>query len=360
MPPSTGETYVIGLGHARSAPARTDVNTTELAWEAVSAALADAGVELADIGGAVTASQDFWEGRTISSMAVNEVAGGTLRSEAKVAADGIMALLYAMARIEDGDQSLNIVLAHAKESQADAHDVEAAAFDPYYHRALRPDETVTAAFQAQLFYGRSGFTPEHAARVVAAARRRSSILEPVEVGDVLASAPTADPLRELDRAPRMDGATALVVCDRATAERSGRPAARLVAGAARTGPLWIDRDLAAAPELAQTVDEALGRAGWERDALDHIELTAPFAHQQLLLASALGLGAGDALVARFEGADLNPSGGWHAGRADTVAGLAATAHAASELRGTAGRALIHGSTGICAQSHAVVLMEGVA
>jgi acetyl-CoA C-acetyltransferase len=351
MGPTPGETYVIGLGHARSAPSRDDVNTTELAWEAVSAALADAGVELADIGGAVTASQDFWEGRTISSMAVNEIAGGTLGSEAKVAADGAMALLYAMARVEDGDQSLNLVVAHAKESQARPHDVERAAFDPYYQRALDPDETVAAALQAQVFYGRTGYGPEDAARVVAAARRRSAVLAPLEVADVLASEPTADPLRELDRAPRMDAATALVVCDRTTAERSGRPAARLAGGAARTGPLWIDGDLAAAPELSGAVAEALELAGWERDSLDRIELTAPFAHQQLLLARELGLAPDDDR--------LNPSGGWHAGSAGTVAGLAAAASAAAELRGTGGRALIHGATGLCTQSHAVVLLEGV-
>jgi len=354
--------YVVGLGHARTAPVRDDVNTTELAWEAVSAALADAGVELREIGGAVTASQDFWEGRTISSMAVNEIAGGTLGSEAKVAADGVMALLYAMARIEDGDQSLNLVVAHTKESQAEAHAVELAAFDPYYQRALDPDETVAAALQARVFYDRSGLGPEDAARVVAAARRRSRTLERVEVEDVLASTPTADPLRELDRAPLMDAATCLVVCDAPTAARLGRPPVRVAAGAARTGAYWTDRDLAAAPELSGAVEEALELAGWDRGSLDHVELSAPYAHQQLLLAAELGLGSGEALVARFEeldGVTLNASGGWHAGSAGTVAGLAATAAAAEALRG-GGRALVHGATGLCAQSHAVVLLEGTA
>ncbi len=159
MSSGEGEAWIVGIGHAATAPARDEVNTTELAWEAISAALTDAGVELGEIEGAVTASQDFWEGRTISSMAVNEVAGGTLRSEAKVAADGVMALLYAMARIEDGDQHLNLVVAHAKESQADPHGVELAAFDPYFERALDPDETVAAGLQADLYYRRTGLGP---------------------------------------------------------------------------------------------------------------------------------------------------------------------------------------------------------
>lgn len=339
--------WIVGTGHARTAPARDDVNTTELAWEAVSVALADAGVELAQIEGAVTASQDFWEGRTISSMAVNEIVGGTLGSEAKVAADGVMAVLYAMARIEDSDQRLNLVVAHAKESQANPHSVELAGFDPYFERALDPDETVAAALQASLYYARSGRSPEDAARVVAAARTRSAVLDSVCVADVLGSPVTASPLRELDRAPRVDAATALVVCDDATAERLGRPAVRLVAGAARSGAWWTARDLTRAPELSGAVLEALDRAGWELP--DRVELTAPYAHQQLILAEELGLGGAEA----FEDG-LTPSGGWLAGSAGTVAGLEATARAAV----AGGRALVHGTTGICAQSHAVVLLEG--
>ncbi len=354
--------WVVGIGRARSAPQRDDANTTELAWEAVSAALEDAGVTLADIGGAVTASQDFWEGRTISSMAINEIVGGTKRSEAKVAADGAMALLYAMARIEDGDQQLNLVLAHVKESQADAHTVELAGFDPYFERALDPDATIAAALQADLYYRRTGLGPEDAARVVTAARRRSALLDDLEPAAVLASPATASPLRELDRAPLMDAATCLVVCDTPTAERLGRPRVRLAAGASQSGAWWTARDLTRAPELAGAADEALARAGWERESLDRIDVGAPFAHQQLILAEALGLGEGQDLVERFERDDgpprLNPEGGWLGGSATTVAGLAAAADASTELRSGGGRALVHGSTGICAQSHAVVLLEG--
>jgi hypothetical protein len=256
------------------------------------------------------------------------------------------------------------VVAHAKESQADPHGVELAAFDPYYHRPLDPDEVVVAALQAQLLYGQGTYRPEDAARVVAAARARSTCLASIGADDVLASPATSDPLRELDRAPYMDAATALVVCDAQTAARLGRPAVRVVAGASRTGAYWSERDLTAAGELAGAADEALALAGWDRGDVDHVEITAPFAHQLLLFADELGLGAGDALVARFEGVTgdgptLNASGGWHAGSAGGVAGLAVAAHATERARG-GGRALVHGCTGLGAQSHAVVLLEGVA
>jgi len=133
------EAFIVGLGETPHAPRRDDVNTTEIAYEAVKAALADAGVALAEVGSAITASQDFWEGRTISSMAVNEIAGATFKSESKTAADGTLALTYAAMRIVSGIDSLMLVVAHCKESQADAHTVENAAFDPYVQRPLGAD-----------------------------------------------------------------------------------------------------------------------------------------------------------------------------------------------------------------------------
>ena len=103
------EAFIVGLGETPHAPRRDDVNTTEIAYEAVKAALADAGVALAEVGSAITASQDFWEGRTISSMAVNEIAGATFKSESKTASDGTLALTYAAMRIVSGIDSLMLV-----------------------------------------------------------------------------------------------------------------------------------------------------------------------------------------------------------------------------------------------------------
>jgi acetyl-CoA C-acetyltransferase len=351
------------LGEARSALARDDVSITELAWEAVAPALVDAGVGLGEVEGAVTASQDFWDGRTISSMSVNEVVGGTLGSEAKVAADGVLGLGYALARIEDRDQRLNLVLAHAKESQGDAHTIELAAFDPYFERQLGPDESVLAAFEAQLLYARGVFGAGDAARVVAAARARSRVLEAVSVDQVLGSALTASPLRVLDRAPLMDCASALVVCDGDRARGLGRDRVRLVAGASVTGAYWSQREvLADGGGAAAAAADALAVAGWGFSELDVVEINASYAYQHLLVGAALGLGEGEALVARFEGDEdggvsVNASGGWLAGSAGSVAGLHAVVGVCERLAGRGGRALVHATTGLAGQSHHVVLLE---
>ncbi|HTX13638.1 MAG TPA: hypothetical protein VME22_33785 [Solirubrobacteraceae bacterium] len=356
------DTWIIGCGEARTAVRRDDVSITELAWEAVAPALTDAGTSLPEIEGAVTASQDFWDGRTISSMSVNELVGGAFGSEAKVAADACLGLGYALARVEDADQHLNLVVAHAKESQGDMHTIELAAFDPYFQRALGPDETVVAAFQAQLLYAQGLFEPSHAARVVAAARARSSSLDPLSAQDVLDSAPTADPLRELDRAPLLDCASAIVIAGGEHAARLARPRVRIVAAASRTGAYWSQRpELHTAPQARAAAEEALSIAGWEASDLDAIEINAPYAHQHLIVGHALGLGSGEELVRRFEGGGegpaVNASGGWLGGSAGSVAGLHSVVSVFKRLRESGGRALAHSTTGIGTQSHHVVLLE---
>jgi acetyl-CoA acetyltransferase len=356
------DTWVIGLGEARTAAVLEDVSINEFAWEAIQPALREAGVELRQVTGAVTASQDFWDGRTISSMNVNEVACGSLGSEAKVAADGVQALGYAAARIADGDQHLNVVVAHAKESEGDAHTIELAAFDPYFERPLNPDDTLVAAFQAQALYRTGAASPEEAARVVVAARSRSEVLAAAAVEDVLSSPLTAEPLRELDRAPRMNAACALVVCDDAKRNELERPAVRVVATASRAGAYWRERaDLTDMTPASAALHDALDQAGWALGDIELIEIAAPFAFQHLMIAAALGLGAGEQLVARFERGEVNASGGWLAGSAESVAGLHAVVFAARKLRaGEARRALVHATTGIAAQSHHVALLESAA
>ena len=342
---------IIGVGETRHTPRRDDVTTTELAWEAVAAALDDAGVALDDIDNAVTASQDFWEGRTISSMAVNEVVAGYLRPESKVAADGAQAVMYAWARIAGGTYRLGLVLAHCKESAADPHAVELAAMDPYYLRDLDVVEVVAAGLQAGLL----GYPAELRAAAVEAATGRSPWRDPVDAAAVLASPEIASPLRALERAPLLDGACALVVADDATAAELGRGGVRIAGCGTATDAYWTDRDLASAPALAGARDAALAAAGW--DALPEIvEVTAPYAHQALLWGERMGLGDAARVVAHLAGAG-SPRGGWLGGTPGVVAGLSAVAGCALALRERPGRAVAHGATGILGQSHHVVCLE---
>jgi acetyl-CoA C-acetyltransferase len=345
------DAVVIGVGETRHAPRRDDVTTTELAWEAVSAALDDAGVELDEIDNAVTASQDFWEGRTISSMAVNEIVAGYLRPEAKVAADGAQAVMYAWSRIVGGTYRLGLVVAHCKESAADPHEVDVAAMDPFYLRDLDVDEIVAAGLQA----GRLGYPAGLRAAAVAACASRSPWRDALDADAVLASPETATPLRELERAPLADGACALVVADSATAAARGRAGVRIAGCGTATDPYWTDRDLTAVPALTAARDAALGAAGWDR-LPGIVELAAPFAHQALMWGGAMGLGDPERVVEHLAG-EGSPRGGWLGGTPGVVAGLSAVAGGVRALRERPGRALAHGCTGILGQSHHVVCLE---
>jgi hypothetical protein len=253
-------------------------------------------------------------------------------------------------RIVTGIDTLMLVVAHCKESQADAHTVENAAFDPYVQRTLGADETVLAAFQAQLLE----IPLEERVRVVAAARDRSPWLEPIEAAEVAGSQVTSSPLHALERAPLVDGAGALVLGDGATAARLDGPAVRVAGAGTATGSYWSDRDLTAESILPTVLSSTLAHAGWD-DAPDHVELSAPYAHQALHWARTLGAGDGPAA---FESGALSPTGGWLGGRPGVVAGLSAAIACARTLREHgSGRALAHGTTGLLCQSHHLVALE---
>lgn len=350
---------IIGVGQSLHARRRDDVDYAELAWEAVAEALADAGVGLAEVDHAVTASSDFLDGRTIASMSTAEVVGSFLKPESRIVGDATGAVLYALAKMRSGRYRFGLVLAHAKESHGDPHTIAAAAFDPFSERRLEPDEEVLAGLIAQRFHAVSGRTAEDAAAEVVRAREAGSRhpkLEPlpaVTVADVLASPTLATPLRELDRAPRTDAATALVVATEETADRTDhRPVWVAGAGVATDG-YWRDRDLATTAALERARAAADAQSGWS--GADLVEMTAQYGFQVLQLAPVLG---GDRVA-------LNPSGGALAGSPPVVSGLDRVVECVHQLRGTAGdrqvpgvrRAYAHGFHGLAAQSHGVVALE---
>src|SRR3954468_19600356 len=203
---------IIGVALSDRFEPRTELPPSDIVYPVVRDALADADVSMGDIHSIVSCSQDIYDGRTISSMGVNEVLGGYLRSESKIAGDGLLALLYGAARIASGEFDLTVVVAHCLESISDLDVVENAAFDPYVQRPLGPDDTVAAALQADAFYRASGLGPDDAAEVSARASRhaarnpRAFRSAAHTAADVAASRIVCSPLRELEGTPVTDGA----------------------------------------------------------------------------------------------------------------------------------------------------------
>ncbi len=70
----TARTGIIGLAQTSYLPEHGSRHITELAYEAVSKALEDAGMEIGDIDNVVSCSTDFLDGRTISNRTIPEAA----------------------------------------------------------------------------------------------------------------------------------------------------------------------------------------------------------------------------------------------------------------------------------------------
>lgn len=337
---------VVGAAMSRFEP-NPSLPPSEIVYPVVRAALADAGVSMDDLHSVVTCSQDIYDGRTISSMGVNEVVGGYLRAESKIAGDGLLALLYGAGRVASGEYDLTLVVAHCLESIADPHAVENASFDPYVQRPLGPDLTIAAALQAEAFYGRGGPGPAAAAEVSARASARASAnphafrTVPHSAAEVAASRLVCGPLRELDGTPITDGACALVL---ASPARAGAGAVWLRAIANRTDTFWTDRDLTSVAALERAYHDASEAAGLAASDCEVVETSARWAHEQLMHLPALGL---DPL------ADVNPSGGQLGGCPIFVTGLARAAEAVLALRAGAVHALVHSPSGIANQQHTV-------
>jgi acetyl-CoA acetyltransferase len=84
--------------------------------------------------------------------------------------------------------------------------------------------------------------------------------------------------------------------------------------------------------------------------VDIAELHAPFAHQELILRSALGLG---------DDVTINPSGGALCANPMMTAGLIRIGEAATRItNGEADRAVAHATSGPCLQQNLVCVLEG--
>jgi len=372
---------IVAVAQTKYHPNRVDVNEEELAYEAIKQVLEETGVSLSEIDSSVTCSQDFWDGRTISSMNIQHVVGAHLGHENKVAEDGINAVYAAMGHILSGHHNVVLLEAHTKESQTDKSLIENAAFDAILMRQLGLDFTSAAALQARRYMYKYGITPEQCARVVVRnrsnARNNPYAQEPLDltVDDVLGSRMLVSPIRLLDAKPISDGACAMIIASEEKAKKLTK------------NPVWIlgasncyethylgDRDLADCDALATAAKKAYSMAGIKNPlkGIDVAEISTEYSYQEPLWLEGLGFcsrGEGGRLIEsntiKMGGKlPVNPSGGVLPGNPNGVSGMARVAEAVLQLRGEAGDrqvkgakvALAHGYTGICGQHQAVMIL----
>jgi acetyl-CoA C-acetyltransferase len=372
---------IVGVAQTKFEAQKLDQNYAEMVYEVVQQLFAQTGAQYAEIDNVVTASSDFWDGRTISSMAVQDAVGAWLKSETKVSSDGTLAVLYAMMRILAGSFKTALVVAHCKSSEGDQKLIGNAVFDPIYQRQLGIDLVTSSALQAQAYLHAYGLTAKDLAEVVvknlgnAQLNPNAQRAQNLTIDAALQSPLVADPLRELDIAPPSDGACALLLAHESVASRyTDKPVWLQGVGHCQDQYYLGDRDLTTSVALAKAAATAYKMAEITdpRQQLDVIELYDAYSYQELMWTEILGLappGKGVDLIRQgvttLSGTlPVNPSGGVLAAQAMFVAGLVRVAEAALQLRGEAGsyqvpnarRALAHGMVGPAAQTHCVWIL----
>jgi acetyl-CoA C-acetyltransferase len=373
---------IIGVGMTRIEANKIRDTFADLAWEAVNKALDDAGMNMDDIDNIVTTSNDFWDGRTISCMAVSDASGAYDKNVSCVEGDGTFGAFYGLIRILSGSYGTTLVTAHSKGSEGISSLITNATFDPIYERALGLDMITGCAMQAGAFMHRTGTTAEQLAMVSVKnhgnARHNPLAQLPMDltIDDVLNSEMIADPLHKLDCSPVSDGCCAMIIANEERAFQYKRDPVWIKGVAFCSDTYFLgDRDLSQARSLTEAARKAFAMAGIGNPAndIDVMELYDAFTYQELMWLEAMGISADgqagrDLEEGRFAiDGDLpvNPSGGLLSGHPVIAAGLIRIGEVVKQLRGEAGqyqvkgaqRGVAQGVNGRCGQSHCVWVLD---
>jgi acetyl-CoA acetyltransferase len=328
-------------------------NEVEFLQPVIRRALEPTGLTAQDMGFTVSGSSDYLAGQAFAFVsALDAVGPWPPIAESHVEMDGAWALHEAWVRLQHGDVDTALVYAFGKSSPGDLPRVLALQLEPYALAPMWPDTVSLAGLQARALLESDGHRPEHLAEVVARSRRSAQgnphavLAGETTVEDLLAEEVWADPLRRHDCAPITDGAAAVVLAagDRAR-ELSERPAwIRGIDHRVEPQALGL-RDLATSSSTRRAAEVA----GVSDAGVELAELHAPFSHQELILAEALGL---DASVR------INPSGGALAANPMMAAGLIRLGEAATRVSaGDAERAVAHATSGPCLQQNLVCVLQ---
>ena len=373
---------IIGVGMTKIEKAKVGETFADMAWEAVNKALTDAGMTLDDIDNVVTTSSDFWDGRTISCMAVGDASGAAHKNISCVEGDGTYGAFYGMTRALSGSYRTTLVTGHTKGSESVSSLITNAAFDPIYERSLGMDMITACAMQARSYMHRTKTTAEQLA-LVSVKNHGNALKNPlaqlpmkITVEDVLKSEMVADPLHKLDCSPVSDGCAAVIIAHESVAEKF------------RQKPVWVrgvsfcadsfffgDRDLSRARSLAQAARKAYAMAGVHdpKKEIDVAEVSDAFTYQELLWLEEMGLADDAAAGKRLERGEfnldgplpVNASGGLLSGHPVIAAGLYSMAAVVRQIRGDAGgfqvqkakTGLVQGVNGLGGQSHCVWILD---
>ena len=324
-------------------------NEVEMLLPVIAEVFGTIGITKDDVGFICSGSTDYLVGGPFSFVgALDAVGVWPPRSESHVEMDGAWALYEAWVRLQEGDIDAALVYGFGKSSSGDLRKILALQLDPYVMAPLWPDPVALAALQAQALID-AGQVTEADLAAVAARSRRSALDNP--------KAQVAYDRRPKTSSPRTTSSAPCAAtpcppsptgrrpsCWRPATEPRGGSTGRPGSPASTTGSRPTPSVPGTSP-LRLRRPWPSERAGVSDEAVDVAELHAPFAHQELIVAQALGLGSD---------VTINPSGGALAANPLMSAGLVRIGEAASRVMdGTATRAVAHATSGPCLQQNLV-------
>ena len=259
---------IVGVAQTKYERRKKGQIFADMVFDVTRAALEDADLTINDIDNIVTISNDFFDGRTISGMAVGDACGGAKdKNISTVSGDGSFGAFYGLMRVLSGYKA-TLVVAHYKGSESNVKIATNGMFDPIYHRHLGLDAISSAALQANVYMSKYGIREEDIAKVSVKnhgnAKNNPFAQLPMDitVADVMKSRKIAAPLKLLDCCPVSDGAAAIIIADEESA------------GKGKKKPVWIkgvshccedyflgDRDLSNPVALKAAAKRAYEMAG---------------------------------------------------------------------------------------------------
>ncbi|MGZ3592505.1 MAG: thiolase family protein, partial [Syntrophales bacterium] len=281
---------IVGVAQTKYERRKKGQIFADMVFDVTRAALDDAGLTIHDIESVVTVSNDFFDGRTISGMAVGDASGGQDKNISTVSGDGAFGAFYGLMRVLSGYKA-TIVVAHYKGSEGNILITTNGMFDPIFHRHLGIDAISSAAIQANVYMSKYGIREEDVAEVSVKNHRNAKnnpfaqLPMDITVADVMKSRKIAEPLKLLDCCPISDGAAAVIIANEELATKCKKK------------PVWIkgvghccedyylgDRDLSNPIALREAAKRAYAMAGIKNpiEDIDVAEVLEPFSYMEPL------------------------------------------------------------------------------
>ena len=356
-------TAVLGTGQTAHASRRTDVSMPGLCREAVDRAMADAGVDWADIDAVVVGkAPDLFEGVMMPELVLADALGANGKPVIRVHTAGSVGgstANVAASLVQGGVHRRVLAVSYEKQSESNA--MWALSITPPFSMPVGAGAGGYFAPHVRSYIRRSG-APEHIGAMVAVKDRLNGSRNPyahvrqsgLTVESVLSSQMLWDPIRYDETCPSSDGACAIVLGDEEAARAATGPVAWVHATAMRTEPTTFAGRDQVNPRAGQLAAEVLWREAGITDPLSEVdvaEIYVPFSWFEPMWLENLGFaaeGEGWRLTESGETAmggrlPVNPSGGVLSSNPIGASGMLRFAEAAMQVMKRAGDHQVDGA-----------------